>query len=188
MTALCQKRIFTKLRLNLRFSLKADIPDKNWNGALENFDTFTKFQMVYMGSAIHVYFELLTSLYLSVSSMQSCQMLYMYFQITWCVYSRFARPIARYSLPKVWDWWIFTLALQYFKNSKGLSLLKSVVFPFDEIVSSKEVLMDLAKKFYFAWCDKVNARKKELENTWRNSKAYTKTIIHSNSFVHLIWS
>ena len=43
--------------------------------------------------------------------------------------------------------------------------------------------MDLAKKFYFAWCDKVNARKKELENTWRNSKAYTKTIIHSNSSI-----
>lgn len=43
--------------------------------------------------------------------------------------------------------------------------------------------MGLAEKFYFTWCDKVNSRQKELENTWGNSKSYTKTIIHSDSSI-----
>lgn len=43
--------------------------------------------------------------------------------------------------------------------------------------------MSFAEKFYIAWCSKVELRQQELLNTWSNSKAYTKAIIHSDDSI-----
>lgn len=43
--------------------------------------------------------------------------------------------------------------------------------------------MNLAGKFYLAWCHKVSSRTQELKNVWGASKAYTNTIIHSDSSI-----